>query len=131
MVILAACVAHLYTTTAHHGERLIAIETVQNFFMHSTEQNRRDVVTPNPLTAAEEAILDFITSAGGDQASLDDLEVARKALFREGMDKDKPAGDREKYLNLLPVLDARWALKKLHQRRRELPLWRRLLESLT
>jgi hypothetical protein len=130
IVVLAACVAHLYTSVAKHGERIIAIETVQSFYLRSTEQNRREVVTPNPLTPLEEAILEVVVNEGGDRVSVDELQVAREAIYRESIDAERPAGEREKYKNLLPVLDARWALKQLEAERRLLPWYRRFVEAL-
>jgi hypothetical protein len=130
IVVLCAAVAHLYTTTARHGERLIAIETVQTYYLRSTEQNRREVVTPNPLTPIEEAILEVVVNEGGDRVSVDELQVAREAIYRESIDAERTAGDREKYKTLLPVLDARWALKQLEAERRLLPWYRRFVEAL-
>lgn len=130
IVVLCACVAHLYSTTARHGERLIAVETVQQIFLRSAEQNRREVVTPNPLTPLEEAILEVVVNDGGNRVTLDELETARRALFRESILPERAPGDREKYKALLPVLDARWALMKLEHERRQLSPWRRFLEAL-
>lgn len=130
IVVLAACVAHLYTSVAKHGERIIAIETTQSFYIRSTEQNRREVVTPNPLSPVERAILDVVVNEGGDRVTIDELQIARDAVYRESIDPEKRAGEREKYKNLLPALDARWALKKFEQDRKALPRWRRFLEGL-
>lgn len=130
LVLLGGAIAHLYAKTGSHGERLTRVEVAQEWYMRSTEQNRREVVTPNPLTPTEKAVLDFITGKGGDRATLDELEIARKACFRESVDPDKTPGAREKYKNLLPVLDTRWALKKYDEERKQLPWWRRFLDSL-
>lgn len=130
IVILCAAVGHLYSTSSSHGERITKVEVTQEFYLRSAEQNRREVVTPNPLTPLEEAILEVVVNEGGDKVTVDELEIAARALYRESVDESKTAGEREKYKNLLPVIDTRLALKRYEAERQSLPWFQRFLAGL-
>jgi hypothetical protein len=130
IVIMAGGMGWAFSMLARHGERMARLETALEIFMTSSGRNHRlTAAEPNPVTEEEADHLDYVLTQGA-SVSYREIKRAAEIAFKEACDPNLPKEKREPYVNVLPVLDTRMALKAFDEERLRLPWWRRFFAGL-